>query len=83
MDKLHRQSNRKLNSHQIKSNPKMFAAPTKTPLQRKPAGLRETILYIQEKEREQLRKENLKKINLAVIDEEDQVEVTAENFIEN
>ena len=61
----------------------MFDAPTKTPHKKKPAGLREIILYIQEKEREQLRKENLKKINLAVIDEEDQVEVTAENFIEN
>ena len=51
----------------------MFDAPTKTPHKKKPAGLREIILYIQEKEREQLRKENLKKINLAVIDEEGQV----------
>lgn len=56
----------------------MFATPTKPP--RKPVGLRETILYIQQNEREQLRKENLKKINLAIIDEEDQVEV--ENIIE-
>ena len=78
MDKLHRQSNRKFNSNQIKRNPTMFATPTKPP--RKPVGLRETILYIQQNEREQLRKENLKKINLAIIDEEDQVEV--ENIIE-
>lgn len=54
----------------------------KSPYKRAPVGLRQTILHIQENEREQLRKENLQRINLQTINEDDQLEVTTENFTE-
>ena len=50
-----------------------------SPIKRKPVGLRQTILYLQEVDRQE---KNLRTINLETILEEDQNDVKIENFTE-